>query len=168
MESLDRARRILLQAAWTSPVWLRMPEAAAARMAGDGADVLPSLLDVLIPADETPSASQLGIPAKILALAERVPNYSVMLSEGARWLNQLASQSHGRPFLMLKVPEQDSILEKAFTSPVGTLPYVYLHRIREDSMRLYYQDPRSWRGTGISRPLQPLGYPLHDRPPASR
>jgi hypothetical protein len=145
-----------------------MPEAAAAGLAGDGAEVLPSLLDALIPPDETPSATQLGIPAKILALAQGIPNYPVMLGEGARWLNQMAGQGHGRPFIQLKGPEQDAILDKAFSSPAGTLPHVYLHRIREDAMRLYYQDPRSWRGTGISRPLQPLGYPGHDRPPLPR
>jgi hypothetical protein len=127
---------------------------------------LAAFLDVLIPADESPSATQLDIHLKILRRAEKDVSYWLMLKQGCRWLDKRARDA-GRPaFPELAPPQQESLVEQAATNPGAPGIKDFFQTLRDDAFRLYYADPRSWAGLGgYSGPPQPLGFPDYTHPP---
>jgi hypothetical protein len=118
-------------------------------------ETLHALVETLVPRDETPSAADLGIDKRLQAMATGIENYGLMIEEGTAWLDNQANGS----FSSLPLQERERVLELAFSQPEHTLPQVFAVRIRSDTLTLYYQDPRAWRGLPISSPIQPDGYP---------
>lgn len=120
---------------------------------------LQSFLDVLIPRDSTPSASDINIDQKLINKASGIANYHRLLVEGTQWLNAQSLKYWGLPFNELSADKKEKLVDAAFKAPVGTLPQVFMTWVRDDAMQLYYSDPRSWPGLAISTPPQPNGYP---------
>ncbi|WP_062269525.1 gluconate 2-dehydrogenase subunit 3 family protein [Endozoicomonas arenosclerae] len=127
--------------------------------------VLPSVLDVLIPGDSTPGATDLKIEESLLDTASQIPRYPELIQQGTQWFNTTSLRSFYKPFPELAPNAQIRIVEAAFNQPEMTLPRVFIERIREDAMTLYYHNSASWTGMDINRPIQPLGYPDHEEPP---
>lgn len=120
---------------------------------------LQSFLDVLIPRDSTPSASDINIDQKLIKKASGIDNYHQLLVEGTQWLNVQSLKYWRLPFHELSDDNKEKLVDAAFNAPVGTLPQVFMTWVRDDAMQLYYSDPRSWPGLVISTPPQPNGYP---------
>lgn len=130
---------------------------------------LQSFLDVLIPRDSTPSASDINLDQKLINKASGIANYHRLLVEGTQWLNAQSLKYWGLPFNELPADNKEKLVDAAFKAPVGTLPQVFMTWVRDDAMQLYYSDPRSWPGLAISHPPQPNGYPTaHHKPRDSR
>jgi hypothetical protein len=127
---------------------------------------LPSFVDTLIPADSTPSASQLGLDQALLRHAEGIENYSRLLELGCEWLDKTSTSLHGAAFDGLKDPQREAIVTLAETSAENTIARIFFERVRFDLFGLYYASPASWDGLGISSAPQPKGYLDFTRPPS--
>ncbi|MGI9280533.1 MAG: gluconate 2-dehydrogenase subunit 3 family protein [Endozoicomonas sp.] len=127
--------------------------------------ILPSILDVLIPRDQTPSATDLDLDRSITEIAAQIPNYPELLQQGTQWFENTSIQSFNASFPDLIIHSQELIVEASFKQPEMTLPRVFIERLRDDVMTLYYHNSASWGGMEIDRPIQPIGYPEHEEPP---
>lgn len=155
-------RRILLKGATIAPFWLAGSNtlAKSAETNNQWHQTLKVLLDEIIPADETPSATQLDVHTDLLKFAGSIPNYNLMLVEGASWLNQYSKEViGGDSFERISNTKRMEVLNVAFASQLGTLPRVFVERIRNDAFRLYYQKQQSYSSILSMRPIQPFGYP---------
>src|SRR5215470_3921911 len=86
---------------------------------------LRAYVDVLIPADETPSATALGVDKKLLVMAKGRPDYHRLLALGFDWLNTQAQFKHGRNFAQLDETSRDAIVGRAAAAGHGTPPRVF-------------------------------------------
>ena len=167
---MDRRRWLQFVAALAA--WLRSHAAGAALVdqlatAPRELSALGPFLDTLIPADTTPSATQLGIHTRLLASAAAGAD-AELLATGCGWLDAQARFLGKSGFAALGETEREAIVARAAAAPPGALPNVFFQRVRSDSMRHYYSMPASWAGLGFDGPPQPRGFPGHDRPPPRR
>lgn len=125
---------------------------------------LRAFLDTLLPADETPAASQLGIDGEIMAWLSRLsPGRHRRSARLLAALDQHALASTGQAFaslpgdrrepLLRRFLEQDPEQDRAF------------HLLREAAFERYYARPESWPGLTEYHPPQPSGYPGYSHPP---
>ena len=126
---------------------------------------LSSYLDVLIPADSTPSASTLEVDLRILEKTIGHKSFNKLLAEGTRWLNTEAHRIAGKRFIDLSNNQKQQIIIKAEKSPSNSLPNVFFRATLDEAYYFYYARPESWQGLGISRPPQPHGYLNHHSSP---
>lgn len=136
-------------------------------MAGqyDEAEIMKAFVDTLIPADSTPSASQLSLNKTLLEHSEKVVNYPQLISLGCDWLHNQAMQTKGKPFTELNEQFKKTIVRSADASPASTIQKQFFDRVRHDLFGLYYAEPASWDGISFDRPPQPHGYPEHVQEP---
>jgi hypothetical protein len=125
---------------------------------------LRAFLDTLIPADSTPSASQLGLEELLLRHAEGIENYPRLLELGCVWLDETSLRLYGRHFDGLEPKQMVAVVTLAEGSPADIIARMFFERVRFDLMGLYYAAPASWQGLGISAP-QPAGHLDFERPP---
>lgn len=131
-------------------------------------DSLPAFVDTLIPADSTPSATQLGLDRTLIRHAEGIENYTRLLELGCEWLDQAATVRHRAPFHALRHDLREAIVTLAEGNPANSIPRMFFERVKFDLLGLYYASPASWNGLGIASPPQPRGYPDFTRPPQRR
>ena len=165
MTSGKMSRRVFTRALGVVPVVIaHAPQAEAqSRIL---TEMLAAVVDVIVPGDETPAASDLGIHVRLIDQARRIPNYPALLSEGLGWLEQRARTDHGLPFLQLSMDRKEALFALAFDAAPQSLPHVFARRVRDDALTAYYRDARAWGGLGFDQPIQPAGYPDHQDPPA--
>ena len=127
---------------------------------------LRTYVDVLIPADETPSGTALGVDKQLLVVANKQRDYQRLLELGLDWLNKQAQAEYGRNFPELDEGKREAIVRQAAAAGFNTLPRVFFERTRADAFFHYYGRPESWRGMAQYRgPPQPLGYMDYTQPP---
>ena len=129
---------------------------------------LPVFLDTLIPADSTPSATELGLDQALLRHAANIENYTRLLELGCEWLDNTSMNLHGAPFDDAKPSQREAIVTLAESSAGNAIPKIFFERVRFDLFGLYYASPESWDGLGISSPPQPKGYLDFIKPPQRR
>ena len=134
----------------------------------DRLELLPAFVETLIPADSTPSATQLGLDQPLIRHAQTIENYTRLLELGCEWLESTSTTLHRSSFDRLKPPQREAIVTLAETSPENSIPRIFFERVRYDLMGLYYASPASWDGLGISSPPQPQGYLNFTQPPKHR
>jgi hypothetical protein len=125
----------------------------------------PAWLDTLIPADEAPSATALGLDAATLAEGPNKSQFLRIATLGCGWLDGEARKLGAAGFVALDQPTRDRIAEAAQNSPPRSMPWAFFNTTRAVAFAHYYARPESWAGLGISRPPQPEGYPDHADPP---
>src|ERR1700722_8655295 len=81
----------------------------AAQAASDPLAPLEPWLDTLIPADESPGAMALGVPAALVAQARTETNSVAFLEAGCRWLDREAQKRGAADFATLAEPARDEI-----------------------------------------------------------
>lgn len=150
----------------TVPVWLSLANHAFAADDRVIGEMLAAVLDLIIPQDETPSASALDVHLSLLALSKTIPSYPDLILQGLGWMEQNARQAGFAGFLAMPPAEQETLMTAAFAAPAQSLPQVFAQRLRDDAMTIYYRDPRALVGLGIDGPIQPAGYPDHDKAPS--
>jgi hypothetical protein len=77
-----------------------------------GHATLRAYVDVLIPADETPSASALGVDRRLLAVAKHQDTYQRVLDLGLDRLNRQAQLAHGRDFATVDENAREAIVQR--------------------------------------------------------
>ena len=120
-------------------------------------------LDTLLPADGSPSASELDIHHALVEHALSVQNYVKLLSLGCLWLDAMAG-GKGK-FANLNIAGREQLVALAEAAEPGKTERLFFDRTLEDSMRLYYSHPDSWPSLGFSGPPQPHGFPDYRLPP---
>lgn len=122
-------------------------------------------LDTLIPRDETGSASDFGIERKIIDHASRNKRHIGLLRAGCQWLDLEARKMKAEGFAALDPASQEAIVARAAEARERSLPRVFFNLTRDDALRRYYSDPRSWQTIGFAGPPQPAGFMDHAEAP---
>ena len=144
-----------------------LPSRAASRAPSASTDpTFAAYVDVLVPADETPSATALGIDKELLVVASGRNDYQRLLRWGVEWLNRQARAQYGRDFQALNEESRDGIVREAAAARADTLPRAFFERTRADVFYHYYARPEAWRGIASYRgPPQPVGFLDYAGPP---
>lgn len=162
------SRRQLLKLIAVAPLYWQQAYAGALDFQSSPSNnrrLLAVTLDILIPRDITPSATDLKLDVAIMSLADQVSRYPELLEQGLGWLESTSIRSFNKAFLELQLKHQNLIVDAAFNQPDMTLPKVFIERLRDDVMTLYYHHNAAWKGMAIEQPIQPTGYPKHDKSP---
>jgi hypothetical protein len=126
---------------------------------------LATYLDTLIPADSTPSASQLGTDQAIVALARRREHLARLVGLGCGWLDQQAVERGAVDFAALPQAEREAVVALAENAPARSMPRAFFAFTHRQAFTHYYAQPASWRGLGFEGPPQPVGFPDFAQPP---
>ncbi|NOX08910.1 MAG: gluconate 2-dehydrogenase subunit 3 family protein [Gammaproteobacteria bacterium] len=131
-------------------------------------NTLRAFIDVLLPEDETPSASQLGIDEEILTRVANHPNYTRLLHGGLAWLDKMAyAQYNRRGFTLLTQAQREAIVRMAEATKMPSAQRLFFEQIRKDSFLFYYSHPQSWSNLGFNGPPQPAGFIDYTQAPDS-
>lgn len=128
-------------------------------------ETINNYLDTLIPADETPSASQLGVTDQLLQQAHKNRSYANMLKQGCDWLDQQAQRHKLQNFNLASELLRVSIVSLAEKSASHSLAYRFYATTRHQAFFHYYAHPNSQLCLNGAGPPQPLGYIDYDKPP---
>ena len=134
-----------------------LPALAAADAPGSPAlaGTFAAFCDTLIPADElSPSASALGVPARILAEAARSEGLQRLVAFSVAWLDQAA----GGDFASADESLRNDILEAMSQLPWEAPQRRFFDLMRDLAMGYYYSQPAALKGMAVDRPPQPAGY----------
>ena len=126
---------------------------------------LRALIESLIPADETPSALEVGVLEKIVDKAGDNPKYAKMLRKGCQWLDMQARKNGSNNFSKLTEYERNSLLERAATENSNTHEYMFFSIMRYDAFYFYYAKPTTWQTLNYPGPPQPKGFRDYTQPP---
>ncbi len=159
------ARRSFVTLALSLPLWARGAIAAVVGASRDPLAALPSFLDILIPRDETGSATDFGVDRQLVAAASRNRRQMDLLRAGCQWLEFEAREDGGRGFADLDPASREAVVARAAAARPGLLPRAFFDRTREDALRAYYADPASWKSLGYDGPPQPHGFMDHTEAP---
>ena len=138
----------------------RIPEVLA-QAESDPSDAFLSLkafVDTLIPEDETPSASQLGVARELFELFETSQLPLDLLIIMSRWMDSEALKLSADSFAVLDEQGRNRIVLQLEKSSGNTIGRLFFEQIRYHTFGLYYAHPESWTNLGIIAPPQPLGY----------
>ena len=119
---------------------------------------LEAYLDTLIPADDTPSATQLGVSEKILSRAATDSDYLRLLKRGCDWLDTQAKESGAAHFAALSEDQRERLIHLAAEGEGGPWVEMFFDQTLADAFSHYYADPRSWRSLDYPGPPQPRGF----------
>lgn len=163
MPLTDEKRRLTLKLLGSIPFF--SPEISAATKnilnSHQASHTLSYIIDVIIPRDATPSASDLQLHEHLFDLGNNIPNYTNLLMAGTQWIEQSAQLSFNTSFRKASNRQQHRLIEAAFSQAPRSLANVFINRVRNDVMALYYEHPSAWQELPINGPIQPLGYPEH-------
>jgi hypothetical protein len=129
------------------------------------AATLERFADVLIPRDQSPSASDLRLVALLNAEAAFDRRLVRILRRGASWLDRSARSDFGRDYAELDDASADHIAQVATSAPIDAVERIFFERARIELFSLYYSRPESWSGLPASLPPQPLGFVDFASPP---
>jgi hypothetical protein len=132
------------------------------------ATTLTAFIDTLIPQDETPAASQLGLASKLLQHAAQIENYTGLLVLGCQWLDTQAKALAQLPFASLAEDQRVQLVALAEASPAGTIARQLFDHVRADLFEFYYTHPAVWPSLGLHGAPQPVGYLDYVMPPAKK
>jgi len=170
MEPLSRlrlTRRQLLELLLPMAAWLPAPMllAAATGDVGPGARSFAAFLDLLIPEDDvSPSASQAGVDAAILADAQEDRQLARLVELGVRWLDAEARRDGAPAFHQMAEDRQLLVVSISERQRKGSVPRVFFENMRHQAFGHYYADPRSWGALGYDGPPQPKGFMDYAQP----
>ena len=86
-DQLKMSRRSFSRLLIAVPAWASVASSASASARSiPMIETLSAVVAVLVPADVTPSAADLGVHHQLATLSNTVPNYARMLTEGGHWL----------------------------------------------------------------------------------
>lgn len=127
--------------------------------------VLPDFLDTLIPADQTPSATELDVDREINQYLDTQPNYRNIVMFGCLWLNKQAQARYSSNFAALSLEQRTTIVTALESMKDNQTAQFFFQLAKDKAFEFYYSKPQSWSGLGIQQPPQPLGYRDYDQAP---
>ncbi len=116
-------------------------------------------LDTLIPADQTPNATALGVDKHIVAAATLDHRLRRLIKTGCAWLDAQANDHYGvENFSSLSESQREQVVALAAAERAGTPQRVFFERLRQDAFFHYYAQPASWADLSYAGPPQPKGH----------
>ncbi len=128
---------------------------------------LAPFLDTLIPADESPAATALGVDRRLIDKAAGDASYRRLLAQGCRWLDRAARKLGAADFAALPDGGREAVVALFAAARRGSRPRIFFETTRSDAFFHYYAHSESWAGLGYDGPPQPAGFPDHAAPPGS-
>jgi hypothetical protein len=122
-------------------------------------------LDTLLPEDESPSATQLGVDRAIVERMQNNQRMAQVVAMGCAWLDQQATAMEAADFAALNPEQRESIVQRAEQAAQRTLPRAFFTGIRTLAFDHYYAHPESWPPLGYRGPPQPRGFMDYAGPP---
>ena len=168
---MKRRRRLLLQSLAAALAPLPQAAPAATMQAGESGnhwEALRALIDTLIPADETPAASALGIDQALQQIVRNRADYQRLIERGAEWLDRSARALGAKSFAAATEEQRIAVVLQAEQSGPKTVPRTLFEHVRFDALRLYYAQPAVWPALSYTGPPQPAGFLDFERPPSPR
>ncbi|MGH7960687.1 MAG: gluconate 2-dehydrogenase subunit 3 family protein [Candidatus Binatia bacterium] len=129
---------------------------------------LTAYLDTLIPADESPSATQLGVTAHLISRTEADSGYRQLLTNGCDALDAQARQYGVAHFAALSEPQREEVISLAAAGKAGLWAHMFFDRTQADAFSYYYAQPQSWHALEYAGPPQPRGFMDYAQPPTRR
>ncbi len=123
------------------------------------------LLNTLIPSDETPGATELGVDKDIRTKMEKEPSYKKLVREGCNWLNNRAVERGSESFVALNETQRNYFVTLASSGKNNSLERVFFSNIRNDAFFYYYSHPTTWSALRYPGPPQPWGFKDYVNPP---
>jgi len=150
-------RELLRLAALAAPLLTTVPQREAS--AGiESEDEIPKafgpFLDTLLPEDETPSATQLGVDRLILEEGR----LGALLGMGCDSLDYAAKSMRGADFASLDQAARIDVVTQIEEFPPHTVAKVFLNRTLDLAYSHYYAQQQAWEGLGFDGPPQPGGF----------
>jgi hypothetical protein len=161
------SRRLLLKYSVAMGLLTRLLPAHAQKTSGQPSrETLKEYLDILIPADETPSASQLGVDREMLAKGRKDADYQLALVVGMDWLDEQARERGTRDFVSLDPAAREAVVAVAAEADSESVENLFFEITCMDAFLYYYAKPESWRDLdAFQGPPQPVGYSDYYLPP---
>ncbi len=123
-------------------------------------------MDTLIPADDSPSATDLGVDQEILSRIRNSDYRKGTIMQGCRWLDAAARKLGATDFVALDLAGREAVVTKAAQATRGTPPHEFFRYTRYEAFQRYYANPESWIPLNYRGPPQPLGFSDYTQPPA--
>jgi hypothetical protein len=168
--SISLTRREWLKLLLVLSAWL--PARLVMSAAGDPSSVQPAalgpFLDTLLPAGDSPSATDLKVDKAIFSQAMGNRDLMRLVGVGCEWLDREARKNKTDSFALLDETARTRFVSQMESSPNRSLPKVFFQSLRDLAFRYYYTQPESWAGLGYQGPPQPLGFPGHDMAPKNQ
>ena len=136
-----------------------------AALDADEIATLERFADTLLPADELPAATSLGVPRALVETALTERRLRRLLHRGLSWLASTSRRDFGRPFTELGDAERSQVLAIAAAAEESTVERIFFDRARMELCTLYYAQPQTWVGLQASFPPQPMGFLDFASPP---
>ncbi|MBI4445737.1 MAG: gluconate 2-dehydrogenase subunit 3 family protein [Acidobacteria bacterium] len=119
---------------------------------------LAALVDVIIPADVHPGASQAGVVFYVDQKLASDPLRANIYRQGLERLQLLAQQRHARRFEQLQGTEQVDLVKTIEKESFFAV-------VRQDTLEGFCRSPIGWASLNYpGHHAQPLGYPDYDKP----
>ncbi len=132
----------------------------------DFSRVLAAFLDTLLPADRwSPSATQLGIGARLIEMVMKDPPRRRGMEQGFRWLDGAARRLGAQDFAALPEDRREALVALMAAAAPGSPQRSFFETTRSDAFFHYYAREEAWSGLGYDGPPQPAGFPDHAGPP---
>lgn len=160
-------RRTFIQLLSAVPLLQYPLHLLAAPSLRDFEPTLIAFVDTLMPADDSPAASEVGVHQQLLNRADGDRRYNRLLLNGCLWLENIALKQYNTEFRSLAEQRRITIVELIATGETPRFARIFFNRVQDDLFEIYYSQPGSWRGLGIDRPPQPIGYMNYNKPPAT-
>jgi hypothetical protein len=164
-------RLLLGLAAWLPTGWLlaasRPVRTPASRQMVEPPPALGTLIDVLLPRDQSPSGTDLDIDQYLWSAAIRHEEQGRLVWLLCAWLDREAISAGATDFRSADEALRNTLVRRASESPPGTMPGAAFRFIQDRAFERYYVDPRSWSSLGYDGPPQPQGFPGHAQPPGA-
>lgn len=122
-------------------------------------------LDTLIPEDQAPSATQLGVDKHLIAISRTNPRFARLIALGCEWLDKQGRERGVEDFAALDETMRETMVAGAEQSPAGSLPRSFFTSTHKMAFRQYYAHPDSWPSLGYAGPPQPFGFLDYAQPP---
>ena len=154
---------VSLSAYLPASLLLAAPTVESTRTVSIGA--LGPFLDTLLPEDDTPSATQLGVDKEIIERMQRSKRLAKIVVLGCAWLDQQAGELGAEAFATLEATQHESIVTIAENSASRSLPLVFFSTTRQLAFQSYYAHPETWQDLNYAGPPQPKGFLDQAGPP---
>ncbi len=122
-------------------------------------------MDTLIPRDESPGATDLGVDQEILSRIRNSDYRKGIIQQGCRWLDEAARKRGATDFTALGPDGREAVVGKAAEAAPGTPLHEFFRYTRDQAVRIYYANPESWISLNYRGPPQPLGFTDYTQPP---
>jgi hypothetical protein len=132
--------------------------AQAAALSDDESALVSALTEVIIPADRSPSAVQLGSPAFVIAgLLGTAGDGGAAVRQGLAGIDRVAQQMFGSGFCALGPADKNRVVEYVAGAPEFSPLWLGLRRL---TVMHYYAQPAAYRDLGLPGPsIDAGGFP---------